>query len=114
MKTVITRRVSVLHVDEVREQLTQFYTDFLKDVAAEVVEGTGIVPALVLKGIKNLTPEELVEIGSYGFMEMFLSGKNDENKKSPAVAVIMFVPDKDGVGSSYLMTPDSIFPSDFS
>lgn len=109
-----TRRIILLEIDEVRQYLIEFYEQMIKETEFDIIDGNGFVPVLLFKGIKNLTPDELVEVCSCGFIEMFLEQNNRENLKSPSIAVIMFVPNGEGLGrhKSYLLSPNTIFPND--
>jgi len=42
-----------------------------------------------------------------------LEAHNSEHKKDAAVAILMFSPTKQNRGMTYLLTPDSLYLSDF-
>lgn len=104
------KHVLIMTVTEVRKDMREFFTDLLRDTAADVVAGDSPVPAIVLqKGIKNLTCEELVQVSSVAWAEMRIVAHNEVNKENPVVAILMYDGER-----TYLLAPEqALYRSDF-
>ena len=109
-----TKRVLIYTYEEVLKGVEDLVVSVIKDTAGVFAEnGKTALPiggVLLEKGLKNMTVSELVDEAEC-WAEMQLDQHNYQNKRNPAVAVLMFYPRENGA-VTYNLTPHSVYKKD--